>query len=231
MNSSRSILILFLLLPFYCDATGKYKAMFDTDYRKAELFLQQNGTYFELAAKWSGNDPRFLKSIVFPELIRYHQLSDLFETAALEWLYVEGGSKAADFSIGHLQMKPSFIETLEGYVSSVESLRCKYGFLVMSGSGSSFRKQRIVRLKTIQWQLAYLACFMEAVTHRFAEEDFKSEQQRLRFMATAYNTGFMKEPGFLRSQMRLSAFPYGPKFEANIQVPYSEVAVDYFLNH
>jgi hypothetical protein len=204
--------------------------MFGEDHMKAVAFLQRNGTYFEIASKRFGNDPRFLKSIVFPELVRYHQLSDLFETTALEWLYVEGGSKAADFSIGHLQMKPSFIETLEGFVSSVRSLREEFGFIILNGSGPSFRKQRIARLKQLHWQVIYLSCFEKAARHRFSSITHLNPAAELRFLATVYNTGLLSDEAQIRKMMDKPVFPYGPRFDASVQVPYSDVAVDYFLH-
>lgn len=56
-------------------------------------------------------------AIVSPELIRWTAFKDFFETTALELLYVKKGKTYADFSIGHFQIKPSFVEQLEAYVS------------------------------------------------------------------------------------------------------------------
>ena len=56
-------------------------------------------------------------AIFFPELIRYSFIRDLLETTALEYLYIENGKNYADFSIGRMQMKPSFIEIFSSMVS------------------------------------------------------------------------------------------------------------------
>lgn len=205
-----------------------YRTYFDEDYVRAENFIERNGTYFEMLSETFNTDQRFLKSIIFPELIRYSYFSDLFETGALEWLYVSGGSKAADFSIGHFQMKPSFVEALEGYVSSVEPLREEYGFIVLNGSGSSFRKIRMLRLKQFFWQMIYLACFTDAIAYRFASEKFASEEERLRFYCSAYNSGFLSDAQRIRERSVLRSFPYGPKFPDSQQFVYSDLAVDYF---
>ena len=52
-------------------------------------------------------------AVVFPEIVRYSDLEDLIQIRALKVLYVQYGRKYADFSVGHFQMKPSFIEQLE----------------------------------------------------------------------------------------------------------------------
>lgn len=216
------------LLLLTLNAQPDFKQVFGEDHNKAVQFIQSNGTYFEMVSNRFKTDQRFLKSIIFPELIRYSQFSDLFETGALEWLYVEGGSKAADFSIGHFQMKPSFVETLEGYVSSVESLKEEYGFIILNGSGSSFRKDRIERMKQLSWQMIYLSCFAEICQHRFSKLTFSSEEDRLRFWCAAYNSGLMQDEASISSSQNKRTFPYGPKFGPENQYAYSDVAVDYF---
>jgi len=205
-----------------------FPSVFGKDYTRAQEFMKTNGTYFEMVSKRFGNDPRFLKGIVFPELIRYSQFSDLLETGTLEWLYVEGGSKAADFSIGHFQMKPSFVETLEGFVSSEESLKEEYGFLVLNGSGSSFRKTRIDRMKDQAWQFVYLSCFFDCALKKFATEKWSSDEDKLRFIATVYNAGLHLSKDEIQKLIFFPSFPYGTKFSAQDQYAYSDVAVDYF---
>lgn len=216
-----------LLLSFTTATRSPYAAVFGQDYQSATDFMLQHGTEFEMVADRFGNDPRFLKSIVFPELIRYSQFSDLFETGTLEWLYVEGGSKLADFSIGYFQMKPSFAEEIEGYVSSEESLRGKYGFLVLNGSGSPIRRQRLERLMQQSWQLIYLSCFVDVMRHKFSNEVFPSQKEKLRFFASAYNLGIKHNAEEIQKNSSAHIFPYGSKYGDN-QHCYAEIAVDYF---
>lgn len=208
---------------------NSYSKIFGEDYVRAVKYNEEHGTHFELVAKRFGIDQCFLKSIIFPELIRYSYFSDLFETGVLEWLYIEGGSKSADFSVGRFQMKPSFVEAIEGYVSSEESLKEEYGFIMLNGSGSSLRSVRLDRLKQDSWQLIYLSCFVEITEHKFLSEVFSSPEEKLRFFCSAYNSGFNQSAEEIKSKIHLKSFPYGTKYKEE-QYAYSDVAVEYFLS-
>jgi hypothetical protein len=225
--------ILFLLVVSASVAFSKpsFNKVFGDDYLKAEKYVKDHGTYFEKASAYFKVDKRFLKAVVFPELIRYSQFSDLLETHTLEWLYVEGGSKSADFSIGCFQMKPSFVETLEGLVSSDESLKEEYGFLVLNGSGSSFRKIRLARLKNEKWQFVYLCCFLETAWKHFQLFRITGEEELLRSYCAVYNAGFGHDLNTLRKRAGIPSFPYGSRYPAADQYLYSDVAVDYFRTH
>ena len=98
-------------------------------------------------------------------MLRYSLWRDLFETTALELLYVKGGKTVADFSIGWLQMKPSFAEMVEGKVQEDSILFQKYSSLLIYQSSTTdsikVRKERIERLKQFEWQLLYLNAFID----------------------------------------------------------------------
>lgn len=218
----------FFLLSFSIEKET-YSEIFGEDYERAKKYNEEHGTQFEMVANRFGTDQRFLKSIIFPELIRYSYFSDLFETGALEWLYIEGGSKSADFSVGRFQMKPSFVEAIEGYVSSEESLKEEYGFILLNGSGSPLRSLRLERLKQEHWQLIYLSCFVEITQHKFSSEVFSSVEDKLRFFCAAYNSGFMQSAAEIKSKINIKSFPYGARYSDD-QFAYSDVALEYFLS-
>jgi hypothetical protein len=211
-------------------ATPAYQEAFGEDYTKALEFQKKHKAHFEMVSRRFKTEARFLKSIIFPELIRYSYFRNMFETETLEWLYVSGGSKSADFSIGHFQMKPSFVEELEACVSSVESLREEYSFITLYESGSSLRSQRLERLKDLSWQLVYLACFFEVAEQRFIAEKFSSDDEKLRFYCAAYNAGFTNDAATIRIRMKQKTFPYGAAYGTE-QHSYSDIAVDYYQHY
>lgn len=211
---------------------GNYHQQFEADYDSAVQFnLSHSKEIADVCRKHQVN-VNWFKAIIFPELIRYSSYSDFLETEALGWLYVEGGSKSADFSIGHLQMKPSFVERLEEYVSSGgEPLSKEYGFITVYDSGSTVRKQRLERMKDFGWQLNYLSCFIEVVQHRFSKLQSPSEEITVKFLASAYNTGFHKSPEFILSNITSIQFPYGSKFKTGNKCSYAMLSWDYYSNY
>ncbi len=99
------LILLHLLLSFSTTEKAAYEVIFAEDYKSALNYLRQNSQAFKASASTYGHSPELLTSIVFPELVRYSIISDLVETSALEYIYLSGGSGAADFSIGRFQMK------------------------------------------------------------------------------------------------------------------------------
>lgn len=115
-------------------------------------------------------------AIVSPELIRWSAFKDFFETTALELLYVKKGKTYADFSIGHFQMKPSFVEQLEAYVFQHESLNTFKYIVISNKSEVEIRKERIKRLQQFAWQLRYAHVFWSVVTDKFKHRVFKNQK-------------------------------------------------------
>ena len=106
-------------------------------------------------------------AIVFPEMIRWSAFKDFFETKSLETLYVVGGKSAADFSIGHFQMKPSFIENLEKYVAENSSLHHLNYIIPFQSSDEKRRSERVKRLKQFKWQLRYAQVYWVVANNLF----------------------------------------------------------------
>ena len=209
-----------------------YAKIFGEDYQQAVEWLAQHHTKFEEKAAEYGLAAHDLKSIVFPELIRYSQFSDFFETKALELAYIQGGKDVADFSIGHFQMKPSFVEMLETNVVQLpKSMRTNF-FKIAAYPEVTIKEKRALRLKrlqTIEWQLDYLCCFYRLVQGRFLGELVsKSEEERIKFLATAYNCGFMRSFESIENCGKKASYPYGTRYPATEQYMYADVAVDYF---
>ncbi len=150
-------------------------------------------------------DATICESIVFPELLRYHQLQDNIELAALLALYVQYGTQAANFSIGVFQMKPSFAEEVEqAWMHS--SMRHDYQLYFDLRNTKIQRQKRIERLKDKQWQCVYLAMFVRLMLEREPSWGELDSETRLLLLATAYNYSFTATAEQLRQQMKRKVF-------------------------
>lgn len=218
--------LLFFVLLFLTSTDVDYEKKYGSDYKTAVKFMTDNTAKFKKVCDDHKVDIKICKAIVFPELIRYSYLSDLFETVALEWVYVNGGSKAADFSIGNFQMKPSFVENMEVYVSAHGALK-EYEYITKYDSGSSVRAQRIVRMKNVDWQIKYVACFYDLCGDKFKTEKFNTDDEKVKFYATAYNSGYNQTAESIKKKFKNKYFPYGPGKEVE-QYPYCDVSLFYF---
>lgn len=218
--------ILFFALSFLNNVQVDFEKKFGSDYKQAEEFISHNQSKFKKICSDHKVNEKICKAIIFPELIRFSYLSDLFETVALEWVYVNGGSKAADFSIGNFQMKPSFVESMEEYVSAHGALK-EYEYITRYDSGSSVRAQRIERMKNIDWQIKYVSCFYEICNEKFKAETFETDEDKVKFYSTAYNSGFNQSAESVKKKFKNKYFPYGPGKDIE-QYPYCDVSVFYF---
>ncbi len=159
-------------------ASTSFPGLEQADIQEAFDFIEQE-SWMADSLKAHGLDPAFALAIVFPEIIRYSAIRDWAETKALEVLYVQYGSPYADFSIGRFQIKPTFAELLDGNSAS-------------TGSPESIRLQRLRRLQDLKGQLQYLIMFCKHLDFLFPEYRIATTEEKLRFYATAYNTGFHK---------------------------------------
>jgi hypothetical protein len=119
-----------------------YRSAFALNYIEAETYIGEIRPLLSAAL-----DNPFLTDIgiavVFPELTRYSYIRDVAETAALELSYILGGD--VDFSIGKMQMKPSFAAQIE--VDADVYCRARYPELFKAGKDEQgSRGLRILRL-------------------------------------------------------------------------------------
>jgi hypothetical protein len=232
--SRRTAVALFLILassaPLAAQAAGEdYAAIFGGKYADAEKFLTENA-WLAGALRLPPEETRIALAVVFPEIIRYSHLQDRIQVRALKVLYVQYGRKYADFSVGHFQMKPSFIEQLEGDWNSLSSAEEKAaaGFPAFAGGETSeARKNRILRLDDLRWQVDYLRVFMAVMQKRYGRIAFGSAEDRLRFYATAYNAGFAAGEEKLRRAMGERRF-HLELFSPKRTYGYADVAVFFF---
>jgi hypothetical protein len=145
----------------------------------------------------------------------------------MKLLYVQNGTKYGDFSLGIFQMKPSFVEDLEVYVSKNSKLKKAFSKILFNDKNSSYaRSTRLNRLATFDWQLLYLTVFCNIVKDRFSSIKFSNIKDKLKFYATAYNCGFGRSKEDILKHQSMFQFP---RFSMN-KYNYSDISI-LFYNH
>ena len=211
------------------DPGEDYRLIFGKEYAEAEKYLEEN-TWLAESLRLPPDDTAIALAVVFPEIIRFNYFEDLIQVRTLKVLYVQYGRKYANFSVGHFQMKPSFVEQLEadwnGLVSAAE--KAVAGIPAFAkGDRSDVRRERILRLDDMRWQVQYLRVFMAVMKKRHRNVVFSDAEDRLRFYATAYNSGYTSGEERIRRAMLEKRFHlelYSPKRPYN----YADVALFFF---
>jgi hypothetical protein len=181
----------------------------------------------------STEENRIALSIVFPEVIRFNSFSDYIETKTLEWVYAEYGAERADFSVGLFQMKPSFVEKLEEVSKSDPSVFRPFADILnypATLSAVEIRKMRVARLQNFESQIGYAQVFLLICNTKFKEEKFANNEEKIKFLAAAYNFGFDRDVKDIKAWTTQKAFPYGLKFKGK-QLVYSEVSASFYAKY
>lgn len=224
----RRVLLIFGIIAYtqVCKAQINYRDVFTFDYTWAMDFIRSNRSIFDSVCGYYHNDADVIAAIVFPELIRYNMVRNYFETAALNTLYVRYGSTEVDFSVGYFQIKPSFAERLEQAVEADTVIAFKYPGIALR-SGPEARQERVNRLNDLGGALVYLNAFCDLMETRISPEWTKTPEGTLRYLATAYNSGFDLHSRYIAEWMRRSVFPYGTRSDAR-QYNYAEISLHYY---
>jgi hypothetical protein len=171
-----------------------YKEIFGKNWIKAELFLNENREWINKSLEEYNTSYKEAIAVIFPELVRYSALQDKIEITLLKALYINLGEEYANFSIGHFQMKPSYAEKIrEGAHMFPEFVSRGY----LKGAGSyddvkSYRASIVEDLEKPGTEILYLIMFIKICEKQFGTEMMKTNE-KIRFLATAYNYGFWKE--------------------------------------
>jgi hypothetical protein len=206
-----------------------YTSYFQDEIIEINNFLEKSASLFDRSSKKYNHNKKQMIAIVYPELLRYNYLKDFFETSSLELIYVNYGSKAADFSIGHFQMKPSFIEKIEKYIGKNEILHKKYKHLIIKHTFTPKHKRtlRIKRLQNTSWQLAYLNAFIDVCYLKFPLLKNEPLKKQIHFLAASYNIGINFTFKTIKQRSNFKIFPFGSKYNGD-QFCYADIACDYF---
>lgn len=228
MKIISTLVFCLLILNTFASTTASYQSFFREEIDEANQFLIKTASLFNQSSKKYHHSKKVLKAIIYPELLRYNYLKDFFETTSLELIYVNYGAKAADFSIGCFQMKPSFAEDIEKYINASQTFKKKYKSLVISKNFTLKykRRLRVERLKNTAWQLVYLNAFIDVCSSKFPELKTISIEKKLFFLAATYNIGLNNSLMNIKRKSTLKTFPFGPKYRGN-QFCYAEIAREY----
>lgn len=212
----------------YAQENLAYDKLFGESYRKAINWAKQNRQQVDSIFKVYQVPSKFLWALVMPEVIRYDAFFDAIETGSLELLYVQMGAYYADFSIGRFQMKPSFAERIEKDANLLldKSFLKNSGFLSFKNlqDHKEVRNRRVERLENQIWQCNYLAAFYKICEKKFRSLKFQNESEKLRFFATAYNTGYQKPVSEIRKNLNKKFYTLSKIFSAT-HYNYADIAV------
>ncbi len=167
-----------------------YQEIFGDDWKKAELFEKENRIWMEPLLKKNNLSYPFAIAVIFPELVRYSALRDKMEITLLKALYINLGDYYANFSIGRFQMKPSFAESIRNMAPAIMTGKSPIKFKRPAEYDDikEFRKSIVKDLEDPETQFNYLIAFIR-ICEKSYKLNKKSEVEKLKFIATAYNYG------------------------------------------
>lgn len=207
-------------------AAEDYKSIFGNKYVEACTYLKQNTWISDTLTSYNV-DAAFATAIVFPELIRYSAIQNSLETAGLFTLYVQYGQKYANFSVGHFQMKPTFVEQLERDLVNLFGANSRECQRFNSVDSEKSRSERVRRLSAPLWQVRYLVYFVKIMEAKYASVVWESPIDKLRFYATAYNSGYTLSASKIRERISAKSF-YTSVVKSKPCYSYSDIAEDFY---
>jgi hypothetical protein len=199
-------------------AQENYRKIFSSDYERAIHFLQSEQKWMDEIIVSYGLEPREVKAIIFPELIRYNSIQDKIETFALESLYIQYGKAYANFSIGPFQIKPSFAENVEiDFLRKIDP--AKSGVLDTTQTINA-RDSRLQRLKNSMQMLRYVCMFFNILERKYPS--WNSEEEKIKFFASAYNSNYRNRGQEIRNFATKKFFHTG--LAASKKYSYADIA-------
>jgi hypothetical protein len=225
-------IILFILLRVNTSYSQPidYQTIFGKDWEKAQAFESENRNWIEPLLKKNKISYHLAIAVIFPELVRYSALRDKMETTLLKTLYVNLGEYYANFSVGQLQMKPSFAEAIHQQAPSVMSRRSEIVFRDETEFDDikNYRKSIVVDLEDPKIQFNYLIAFF-----KICEKKFKTNRMdditRVKFLSTVYNYGIDKSAEQVENMMDKKY--YNTKLFKTENYSYSDVSVYWFKKY
>lgn len=173
----------------------------------------------------SAEERKMACAIVAPELSQYSRLRDRAETEAMYVCYVYQGS--GNFSIGLFQMKPGFVEMLESDIRASKSLRTRHAAVIKdidaAADDRARRRLRLKHLESADWQMKYLAAFFDIAKQRTAGRKFASSEEKLRYFATLYNSGYRISSSRVAEMQKKKLFPRQDR-----RFNYAEASVEFY---
>lgn len=204
-------------------ACSSYFATYFEESKQTLQFISLNQTFTDILGKnLKEEDVLVAKSIVAPEISQYSPIEDKIQIRTLYLLYEKYGT--ANFSIGMLQMKPSFAEQVEKLILLDSTLRKKYRNLIINTCDTAHnRRIRIERLSQLSWQLEYLSAFMQIASNRLNGKVL-SINKRIQYIATMYNSGLLLDFQSIENALRAKQFPHWSVKKFN----YAECVLEFY---
>ena len=204
---SALIILLYQNMPVYANMPD-YPDFYGKNWDKALGFLSENEQWMKKDARENNVDINLVKSIIFPELIRYSAIRDKMEITLLKALYVHKGDDYANFSVGHFQIKPSCAEEILSEIEHFGNRRFQNIFKEVIDSETNIEKREkiVSELENPRREFLYVIAVVKILDEKFGRIIWKSRDEKLRFYATAYNCGFSNSEIFIRNQMEIKSF-------------------------
>jgi len=208
MNSRWISFFFSIFLTLYINGQEEYCEKYPLECNLSLDFLVSHKPDLDSVSKQVQLPVHFIYSIVAPEITQYNFIRNKLESYTLNVLYVQNGRAYADYSIGFFQMKPSFIEDMEKYIQQNAMLSKKYSkHLFLNPMNKNSRIGRVKRLNSIHWQIKYLGMFCDIMKDKFRTVHFSNQEEKLKFYASAYNSGFKNNENFIREMQNKAYFP------------------------
>lgn len=205
-----------------------YAQIFGYKYTNAVTFLYRNYWIWD-SLEAHQIDPAFAMAIVFPEIIRYSEIKDKIEKGGLFSLYIYYGEKYANFSVGEFQMKPSFARQLEEDLTKLPKSKARHYPAINTADIQNARKERVMRLDNLQWQVRYLALFIHIMDERYKNKQWATNAEKLKFYATAYNYGYTRPYEEILEVINKKNFHLGWASMGE-RYCYADISINYALN-
>jgi hypothetical protein len=182
----------FLLKPCFAQPVD-YSEIFGSDWQKALAFIEENNFWIKPSLEKYNIPYQEAMAVIFPELVRYSAIRDKMEITLLKTLYRNLGDDYADFSVGVFQVKPSFAEKIRSMAPETMGKKAKTLFKKRSSYkyDHDYRAAIITDLGNPRNEINYIIAFFSICRDLF-NTDQMDEVLKIKFLATAYNTGFWK---------------------------------------
>jgi hypothetical protein len=206
-----------------------YRKLFAGDWEKAVSFLKENDSWIRASLSKYKLPYDETVAIIFPELVRYSAIRDKMEITLLKSLYRNLGNDYADFSVGVFQVKPSFAERVRLIsASSGKPLKTLFSKRSSYRTDHDYRAAIVTDLEDPKAEFKYIVAFCIICSKQFSPEEM-DKRERIRFLATAYNTGFWKSKTEIE-EMEDKKF-FTTKLFKSETCSYADVALVWFDNH
>lgn len=228
-KAGRYLPVLFLLTGTFLKISAQspdYSNIFKNDWQKALKYLDDNNSWIKPALEKYKIPYHEAIAVVFPEIVRFSALRDKMETNILKTLYCNLGNEYANFSIGVFQIKPSFAEKIREEASRADGRKL---FVKRRSFASDylFRKSIVEDLEDPKTEINYLIAFFKICKRHFPIS-WQNEEDKIRFLATAYNTGFWKPEPEIKAMMDKKFF--NTKMFKTENYSYADISLFWFKN-